>query len=528
MLAISVNPCDIPSFKNSDICKGLDTAQAAVSFVQDPLGYIAQQMQNAASGLASTVLPAMEQLTHPDLSAKWFLDAYKVSFALGIFVWVIFLGWNFVQLSRRRISGDDLVESLAFYTPVFFLGALFGPAAGTALMKLTGALSDSISQWGITSSTTASTTALKDAIAAGDSAKIAGGSIVAIIIFLCLIIALIMVFLTLLVMQVTLYLAGAVFPLSAAWLVHPRQRSRGMRIGMVWIGICSAHVLIFLLLGIAFRMAGGLGDSTGNPGTKIDPSLQILANLAVAVIALVMATTAPFGLLAFAPVGASSAPASDPFPDQGRSGGGAVGGGYSESADDSQTAQMARANSSGNAEGLDDAGGGVDAGGGSGGGGLMGMLGTQAGEASSAAMEAGEDEGGGPAGSGGSGGDASSAGSGGIGAGMTGGGGGAEATAGEVGASEGAAAAASGGATLAAGVLAAEASGAQSGDGEDQGEDATGGGGGQGLAGAVRSAGGAALGAAGAVVSTTAAMATTAAVTATEQMEHAYNDEGGN
>jgi len=326
------DPCHLPVVKVA--CSAANTISAAVDFAKDPLGYIAQKMQAAAAGLASTVLPQLERLTHPDLSAGWFLDAYRVSFALAIFIFVAFLGWNFLQLARRRVSGDDVVETLGFYTPLFFGGVILGPALGSLLLELTGALTDTLIQWGIAGSVTGTTTALQAAIAAGDPAKITGGAIVAIVFFFCLIVALVLCFVVLLVMLVTLYLTGAIIPLSLVWLVHPRQRAKGLKVVMVWVGICFSHVLLFLLLGVAFRMVGGLSTNFDQPG------LKILANLAVAVIALLAATLSPLGLLAFAPVGPSSAAGSGPafsVPGQRRSGGG-----FPQSDGDSQTAQLAR------------------------------------------------------------------------------------------------------------------------------------------------------------------------------------------
>jgi len=358
--------------------------QQAVDFAKDPLGYIAQKMQAAAAGLSSTVLPELEKLTHPDLATSWFLSAYRVSFALAMFVFVAFLGWNFVQLARRRVSGDEVAETMAVYTPLFLGGVIFGPLAGTMLLALTGAVTDALIGWGVSGSVDGTTTALQAAIAAGDPAKIVGGSIVAIILFGCLIVALLLAFVVLLVMLVTLYLTGAIIPLSLVWLVHPRQRTKGLKVVMVWVGICFSHVLLFLLLGVAFHMVGGLSTSFDQPG------MTILADLAVAVIALLLATLSPLGLLAFAPVGPSAAAGGGPsLSVPGRR---SVGGGYPESAGDSQTAQMAR--------GTDATG---DTGAGGGAGGVLGTVAAgQDGGVSSSSMEpaggAGVDGGAGPGG----------------------------------------------------------------------------------------------------------------------------------
>ncbi len=374
--------CDVPYIKDTPACKVAGAVTAAIDFAKDPLGYIAQKMQQAAAGLASTVLPQLERLTHPDLSAGWFLDAYRVSFALAIFIFVAFLGWNFVQLGRRRVSGDDVVETLGFYTPLFFGGVILGPALGSLLLELTGALSDTLIGWGIGGSVAGTTTALQASIAAGDPAKIAGGAIVAIVFFFALIVALVLCFVVLLVMLVTLYLTGAIIPLSLVWLVHPRQRARGLKVVMVWVGVCFSHVLLFLLLGVAFRMVAGLSTNFDQPG------LKILANLAVAVIALLAATLSPLGLLVFAPVGPTSAAgggAAVSVPGQRRSGGG-----FPQSEDDSQTAQLARgAGAPAGEEGYEAAAAGVaevSAAGGVAAGGLAGLLSPRGGGVQSSAL----------------------------------------------------------------------------------------------------------------------------------------------
>lgn len=332
-----------------------------VKFTEDPLGYIATKMQSASAELAKTVLPAMNKLTRPDLSKDYFLSAYKISFALAIFVFVAFLGWNFVLLSRRRISGDEVIDTLSFYTPLFFGSVIFGPVIGTMLLDLTGALTDSLSAWGV-GSVTDTTNQLRDAITAGTPEKITGGSVVAIIFFFCLILALVLCFVVLLVMLVTLYLTGAILPLSLVWLVQPRQRSKGIKVAMVWVSILFSHVLLFLMLGVAFHLVAGLTT------TFDDPGLTILAHLAVAVIALAMATLSPVLLMKFAPVGPSSANVGGPalsIPGTGSS----AGTSYPQSGSDSQTAQMSRetVSSSGGGSGGNSSGDGSNGGGGGGG-----------------------------------------------------------------------------------------------------------------------------------------------------------------
>lgn len=391
------NPCDLPGADLLPACKvagGIEKAAAAVDAATDPFGYMAVQLQKGALGLSETVLPALEELTHPDLTVDWFIGAYRVSFALAIFVWVAFLAWNFVQLARRRISGDDLIETLAFYTPMFLGGSIFGPLLGTLVVSLIGALSDSVLAWGVNGTIGTITEALNTAIEGGDPNEIVGGAAIALILFLALLLALLLVFVMLLVLLVTQYLTGIIIPLSLVWLNHPTQRSKGMKVVMVWIGICVSHILLFLLLGAAFQMVGSLTTGVG------DPALKVLSDLTVAVIALLVATLSPVALLKFAPVGASSAPSNGPSLRRSgeRTGGGSQ---YPPApGSDSQMGQMGRDESgSGGGSGTGDAGSDTSGSGSSSSPGLSGKLeeAKAAKDSSSSSMEpsgAGSDAGG--------------------------------------------------------------------------------------------------------------------------------------
>ncbi|WP_344553419.1 hypothetical protein [Pseudokineococcus marinus] len=388
MAAETPSFCDLPGVAWTPRCRiadGAETVSQVIDAASDPLGYLADSLQAAAAGLAGVVLPALESLTHPDLSAEWFVSAYAVSWALSIFVFVVFLGWNFLGLSRRRVSGDDVIETVTFYTPLFLGGALLGPLLGNMVLGLTGALTDSIIRWGIAGSVEETTGALNDAIAAGNSAQMVGGAAVAIILFMCLILALLLVFVVLLVMLVTLYLTGVLIPLSLVWLVHPRQRSKGLKILMVWLGICFSHVLLFLLLGVAFRMVGNLATEWDEPG------MVILTNLAVAVIALLLATLSPVALLKFAPIGPGGVSTAGPSLSVPGGSSASAGPSYPESSSDSQLGQMSR-----DTDGGADASADTDSTSTSATGGLAGRLDDQ--KASTSSMEASGSGGGGAAG----------------------------------------------------------------------------------------------------------------------------------
>lgn len=297
---VAAAACSLPGARYIPACIVGDAAGAvagaaakAIEFGTDPLGYIAQQLQFTAAGLAKAVLGGLQDITHPNLSLAWFRNAYAVSFGMAIFVMVILLAIQLVQLAQRQVSGDEVVSTLSFYMPAFLFGTLLGPGIGSMLVALSGALSEQLVAWGITSNAQMTTQNLIGAIAAGDQVSTAFGAVTSILLYVCLIVALLLTFLVLLVIVVTLYLTGVLVPLSLVWLTSPTQRRRGMTLIKVWLGLNFSHVLIFFLLGATFQMVNGLTIAARGAG------LQGIANLLLAAIALFMATLSPFGLMKF-------------------------------------------------------------------------------------------------------------------------------------------------------------------------------------------------------------------------------------
>lgn len=339
--------CNLPIAKLTPACLAGDAAGAvavaaanAIEFGTDPLGYIAQKLQFAAAGLAKEVLGGLQDITHPDLSMAWFRNAYSVSFGIAIFVMVILLAIQLVQLAQRQVSGDEVVATLSFYVPAFLFGTLLGPGVGSMLVALSGALSEQLVLWGITSNAQMTTQNLIRAIAAGDQVATAFGAVTSILLYACLIVSLLLTFLVLLVIVVTLYLTGVLVPLSLVWLTSPTQRRRGMTLIKVWLGLNFSHVLIFFLLGTAFQMVNGLTIALQGAG------LQGIANLLLAAIALFMATLSPFGLMKFGnavmPGNGPDAGGRTPAPSMPAGGERLLQG----IAQDSATAQTSRSNSS--------------------------------------------------------------------------------------------------------------------------------------------------------------------------------------
>jgi len=268
----------------------------ALDFASDPLGYLATKAQEGAHALLSAVLPALVDITHPNLSVQGFYDAYRLSSALAVFLAIFFLLRTFMDLAANRVSGTAVAETVTFYFPGFLVAVMFGPAAANALLAGSGQLTKELVNWAVGSSVDQVTTRVLDAIKKDSAASFIGGSFVALLVYVGLLLACVLIMLTMITLAVTQYLTGVAFPLGAAWFVHPAKRHLGWRIVYVWVGIAATPPLLFLMLGAGFRLVDSL--------TRQFPSgvLSTLVQLLVVIIVLVLVSTTPLLLMRFAPV----------------------------------------------------------------------------------------------------------------------------------------------------------------------------------------------------------------------------------
>jgi type IV secretion system protein TrbL len=277
-----------------DVINGIS---GAVSYWSDPWGNTFEALQNAAAGLSRDVLPALTEATLPDLSAEWFNNAYRVSFATALLVAVLLLIPQAVRTARGFQAGRDLVESIGLYFGLFLVGAMFGPAMGIVLVNFFHALSNAFVSWGVEGTIDGVIGEFQAMITDADPVGITGGIPIAVLLMLCMLIGLFLVLLILIVQLVTLYFTGVLLPLGLVWIIDPTKRSFGMKLASLWVGILAAHPLLFFLLGFAFTM---MSNSVGTFGNNLN--LQALVTLLVAVIALFVAALSPLLLLKFAPV----------------------------------------------------------------------------------------------------------------------------------------------------------------------------------------------------------------------------------
>lgn len=274
-----------------------ETIGGAVNFWQDPFGNTFEALKDAASGLAKDVLPALTEATLPDLTAEWFLSAYAIAFAAGIFFAVVLLIPQILRTARGTMAGRDLLESIGLYFPLFIVGAMFGPMLGVLLVNFFHALAKVFIDWGVSGNYSEVIDQMQAMIDGADPAAMTGGVFVACILMLCMVIGLFLVVLMLIVQLVTLYFTGVLVPFGLAWIIDPTHRTFGIRIVFVWLGILAAHPALFFLLGFAYNIMGNTIVTLG----ENDP-LQTLVTFIVALLALFMAALSPLLLLKFAPI----------------------------------------------------------------------------------------------------------------------------------------------------------------------------------------------------------------------------------
>ncbi|MFD1716167.1 hypothetical protein ACFSBZ_16960 [Amnibacterium flavum] len=278
----------------TDIVNGIS---GAVNYWSDPWGNTFTALRDAAKSLSTELFPFLTSATLPDLTADWFIAAYRISFAAAVLVSIVLLFPQIIRTARGAQSGRELVSSIGLFFPLFLIGAMFGPAVGQLLVRFFHSLSTDVTSWGLTGSVQSTATAFQKMLDDADPVGMAGGVPIAAAAMLLVLIGLVLVLCILVVQLITLYFTGVLIPLGLVWIIDPRRRSYGLRLIGLWFGILAAHPLLFFMLGLAFSMMSASVDTFGN-----NFSLQSLVQLLVAVFAMFLAGLSPLLLMKFAPV----------------------------------------------------------------------------------------------------------------------------------------------------------------------------------------------------------------------------------
>lgn len=295
---------------------------AAVDFVKDPLGWLTQKAGDGATGVLSWISNTANASTQPDLSAAWWIDAYEKGMAVGIILFGLILLYQFYEKARGRIDAQEFLETFSIRVPGYFAGLVFGPPLAQFLLRGSSLLSgDIIKSWS-GGSATDGINSIKTAVADAGQGKLLGGAFVALIFLIMVILCGLLVFISLAVQAVTIYLSSAVFGIAFAWFVSARHKGGSFKIPFLFLGICFARPLLFFMLGIGEALVKKSITMSG------DTLTQNLATIVMAVVVLSIAGFAPLLLLKFAPVspagmeGATGGATAQMLPTRQSSGGG--------------------------------------------------------------------------------------------------------------------------------------------------------------------------------------------------------------
>ncbi len=270
--------------------------RGAVDFLKDPLAWITAKAGDGALGVMSWISNTANAATQPDLSAQWWIDAYQKGMAIGIILFGLILLYQFYEKVRGHITAQEFLEVFYFRVPGYFAGLIFGPPLAQFLLQGSGALASDIIQSTTGSNATDGIKSIKDAITGASEGQLLGGALVALILLVVVILCGLLVFLSLAVQAVTIYLSSAVFGIAFAWFVSARHAGGSLKIPFLFVGICFARPLLFFML--------GLGEGLVKKAITMssDTLTQNLATIVMAVTVLALAGLAPLLFLKFAPV----------------------------------------------------------------------------------------------------------------------------------------------------------------------------------------------------------------------------------
>ncbi|EYT63995.1 hypothetical protein H489_0109775 [Curtobacterium flaccumfaciens UCD-AKU] len=266
----------------------------AVDFAKDPAGYITSLLQQGVYVVATKLIPPMIDALHPDYSAKWWIDSYRVSFAMAFLLAAVLLIVATIQTQKGKNSGKELAESLFVALPGFVVAASFGPLVGQLIGKVFVQLEESLALWSVGTSTKDYFTHLGDAAASKNAQALWGTALISQITLEGLLLGMIVVVFLLLIQLATMYLTGALMALFLAWAVNPKTRHLAKIGPTVWIALNFAQALLIFLVGVVFRAVGGLQMKAvdGDAG-----DFATFVNLALPAVLICMIVFAPMALM---------------------------------------------------------------------------------------------------------------------------------------------------------------------------------------------------------------------------------------
>lgn len=274
-----------------------------IGFWSDPFGSMYKAGRDAVESLANEFIPAVTGATLPDLTLPAFIETYRVSFAVSLFVAVVLLVAQLVRTARGSQSGRDTLQAIGVYFPGFILGAMFGPLAGILIVNFIRELTSAVVGWAYIGTSEDFARQL-GALLQENPANFAGGVAIAWMLSWAMAIGMLFVAILFVIQLVTLYFMGALAPLATVWLLDPTRRGTATKFLSFWVGLLFTHPILFLLLGLSFRLILSPLGAWGDDGWKN------LVGIVVAILAMYAAAFSPFFLMKYVKTLTDGVPAS--------------------------------------------------------------------------------------------------------------------------------------------------------------------------------------------------------------------------
>lgn len=311
-----------------------------VSCAVDAFGCILGHFANSASSMTHWILEKANTATAPSIADEngkgydWFIDAYKATFGIGVVVFAIVLLLQFVQLSRNKITAEEMQENLTLWTPAYWAGALFAPPLMHFFISGSSKLTDGVleSLTGANDIWAENQDKLNTFLEKASTGELIGSTLGAIIAFGLLALMGLIVFLALSVQDVTVTLGGVFIPLALAWIVNAKTRGGSLKLPTIILTVLLSRPLLFFIIGIGLQVLQyELFTADGGD----DAALVNTGGILVAIVIFALAAVSPFLLVALVPImpkgqGAASKAGSFGNPLSGMGAGVAGGGGGSK------------------------------------------------------------------------------------------------------------------------------------------------------------------------------------------------------
>lgn len=289
-----------------NIGEGLEEAGKSIS---DPFYAIYKSLKDSASFIATKFLPTLIKVSSPDLTADWFISAYRISFTIATLAAAVLLVIGFVRLSRRTVAPSEAISLFTQGFPLFYIGAAYGPPLGMLISTLSGALTEAIAKWGIIGSLDKVGEQMNTVIGSIDPATYQGSTLIAAVLMLCMFVGITMVAIVQILQLVTLYFIGLLIPLALIWLMDPVRKWMASKMLWIWSGIEAMRPLLFFLLSASFMFIAAMTNEAnktqqnaifnGYVNTDAKEPVWVFAQFIAAAASMLVAGFSPFLLMKF-------------------------------------------------------------------------------------------------------------------------------------------------------------------------------------------------------------------------------------